>query len=167
MRFLLLLFFVLILGASCSYFLDQEQKVNQLTIQRIDTINWNEIDSYPLFENCSELTPKIEQKTCFETIFTAHLIKSLKNYHFEVERTMSDTIYLEFKIDNEGLVYIYRINANDTIKKELIDLEKAIEVSVKTLPKLYAAQKKIQSDYNTQLIPVSTRFTLPIVLDIK
>ncbi|NAS32219.1 hypothetical protein GTQ40_14635 [Flavobacteriaceae bacterium R38] len=158
---------LLLSSGSCSYFIDQDKKANELVIQRVDTINWNEVDSYPLFESCSELAPKPEQNDCFKNTFTDHLMESLQEYHFTVKKPISDTIYLDLKIDNQGVVSILKIDADLETRKQLPGLRKAIEESIGVLPKIYAAQKKAKSELEIQLIPVATRFTLPIILNVS
>ena len=159
-------FIVLLINSSCNYFISSDQKASELATQRIDTINWNEVDSFPLFENCNELASRPEQKQCFETTFTTHISRSLKAYDFVVEEAVSDTVLLEFKIDNKGVISILEIQVTPKIKKQLKELENALRVSLDSLPKIYAAQKKSRSDYEVQLVPVATRFTLPILIEI-
>lgn len=160
-------FITLLSFQSCSYLIDNDKKANELAIQRIDTINWNEVDNFPLFESCNELAPRAEQKNCFEATLTGHLIDTLNGYEFVIKEAVLDTIILELKIDNKGAISILGIRSDEMTKKELPGLEKALKTSINSLPKIYAAQKKARSEYEIQLVPVATRFTLPIVLNVN
>jgi len=158
---------LLLFSGGCSYIIDQEKKANELVVKRMDTINWNEVDSYPLFESCNELAPKLEQENCFKDTFVNHLVDTLNQYDFTIKKPVLDTIFLDLKIDNKGNISVLTINANNEAKKELPELRSAVEESINSLPKIYAAQKKAISKSKVQLIPVTTKFTLPIILNVK
>ncbi|NER12786.1 hypothetical protein GWK08_05000 [Leptobacterium flavescens] len=165
--FFIICFIILLNSGGCSYLKDQDKKADELASQRIDTINWNEVDSFPLFESCNELAPKEEQKVCFESTFSRHLMSALGEHEFVVNYSIRETVLLDLKIDHQGAVSILNIRASENLKRQLPQLEAALEKAIRKLPKIYAAQKKAKSEFEIQMVPVSTRFTLPIELDVK
>ena len=155
--------YILVVG--CSYFTNQDKKASELALQRIDTINWNEVDSFPLFENCNELASKVVQQECFETTFSKYLFEALEGYIFKANQLKSDTLFLNLKIDHEGAIHIIKIDTKQYIASELSDLEKELVKGFSNFPKIFAAQKRVTSNNEVSLVPTATRFIVPIVLE--
>ena len=90
MKYLLVVLFSGLL-VSCNLFASKEKKMRKLVEQEMRDINWNDIDSYPLFENCDETQTKKGQRECFEqeVLFSS----DADNFRLIVERRL--------KIDDE------------------------------------------------------------------
>ncbi|WP_340075125.1 hypothetical protein [Leptobacterium sp. I13] len=134
----------------------------------MDAINWNEIDSFPLFENCDEMASKMEQQKCFQETFASHMSSAIDSHSFLVTETISDTIYLHLTIDNEGALSILAIAKSNEINTQLPDLENILINAINDLPRIYPALKKVtSSDTNeAQLIPVAVKLNLPIIVSV-
>ncbi|WP_340064961.1 hypothetical protein [Ascidiimonas aurantiaca] len=143
------------------------QTAEEIANRRIDTINWNEVDRFPFFENCDEMADKQEQQNCFEITFSNHVINALNKKRLPVEREINDTVFLELRIDHEGKVNILTLEQDEYIKQSIPELERILKEVLRELPKIYPAVKKTTSDNDTQMVTVATRFRLPVVIDVE
>lgn len=150
--FILLICSFLIL--SCSYI---EQHTKREPIQKIDTIvDFNTIDSYPLFPNCADIPSKEKQQICFQMEMSQHIYASLKEFQFSVKDSVNDTIFVKLKIDTSGKISLSNIQISEKTSALLPNFDSIVKVSLQNLPVLQPAIKRA--------MPVTTEFTLPIVL---
>lgn len=148
-------FLLIILCVSCDIFGGKPSK-EELVNREMQSINWNEVDQYPLFEACDETADKTQQRRCFQTTFTNQVFETLQNNHIVVHKSLNDTVKVHMLISNTGTIKITGIEKTDVINKQIPQLDSIINESLKQLPKLYPAIKRD--------IPVSTKIKLPIVL---
>jgi len=150
--FTLLIFSILVL--SCSYI---EQHTKRAPIQKIDTIvDFNSVDSYPLFSNCADIPSKEKQQICFQMEMSQHIYASLKEFELSVKDSLNDTILVKLKIDALGKTSLSSIQISERTRELLPNFDSIVTVSLQNLPNLQPAIKRN--------MPVSTEFTLPIVL---
>jgi hypothetical protein len=150
--FTLLIFSILVL--SCSYI---EQHTKREPIQKIDTIvDFNTVDSYPLFPNCADIPSKEKQQICFQMEMSQHIYASLKEFQLSVKDSVNDTIFVKLKIDASGKTSLSNIKISEKTSALLPNFDSIVEVSLQNLPTLQPAIKRA--------MPVTTEFTLPIVL---
>jgi len=148
------LFICSFLVLSCSYI---EQHTKREPIQKIDTIvDFNTVDSYPLFPNCAEIPSKEKQQICFQMEMSQHIYASLKEFQLSVKESINDTIYVKLKIDATGKTSLSNIQISEKTSALLPNFDSIVKVSLKNLPTLQPAIKRA--------MPVTTEFTLPIVL---
>ena len=139
---------------SCSYI---EQRTKRAPIQKIDTIvDFNTIDSYPLFPNCADIPSREKQQICFQMEMSQHIYASLKEFELSVKDSVNDTIFVKLKIDADGKITLSNIQKSAKISKLIPEFDSVVKVSLQNLPTLQPAIKRA--------IPVSTEFTLPIVI---
>ena len=139
---------------SCSYI---EKNTKRDPIQKIDTIvDFNTIDSYPLFPNCAEIPSKEKQQICFQMEMSQHIYASLKEFQLSVKDSVNDTIYVKLKIDTTGKISLSNIQISEKTSALLPNFDSIVKVSLQNLPTLKPAIKRA--------MPVTTEFTLPIVL---
>lgn len=144
---------------SCDYFNSKKVSPDEIVRKEIKSINWNDVDRYPLFETCDETATRDEQKDCFQQEFVSHFYKTLKNHQLVVRRNIRDTVKVHLLIDNRGEISIVSINKSETTEKLLPALDGLMELTVSRLPKVYPALKRD--------IPVSTRVVMPVVLRVN
>jgi hypothetical protein len=143
-----------ILVLSCSYI---EQHTKREPIQKIDTIvDFNTVDSYPLFPNCADIPSKEKQQICFQMEMSQHIYASLKEFQLSVKDSVNDTIFVKLKIDASGKTSLSNIKISEKTSALLPNFDSIVEVSLQNLPTLQPAIKRA--------MPVTTEFTLPIVL---
>jgi len=151
---LVILFFCSLLMVSCSYF---ENKWNSELIQEVDTIvDFNTVDAFPLFPNCKDIPSREKQQICFQLEIAQHIYASLKQYQLNAKEVINDTILVKLKIDTFGKTSLSTIQISTKTKQLLPEFDSILKVSLNNLPTLQPAIKRN--------MPVTTEFTLPIVL---
>ena len=148
---------LLIIGfTSCQFF--ETEKISSETFlnEEINSINWKDVDQYPVFTECEHFTEKLEQKKCFETTVTSRLYKSILSENMLVTRDMHDTLLLEVTVNEKGKLSIVNIVADSVLTAQLPLLEINIKRSIDSLQPIAPAYKRG--------IPVRTTFILPIVI---
>lgn len=156
MKSVLFLFCIFLLCSSCQWFETEKVTSDTFLEEELKTINWNDIDSYPLFESCDETAAKNEQISCFEETLTKHIYKNISNTSLKSNRTFSETITVHLIINNKGLISIDSITGNTMVFEEFPTLKSSLNNSINTLPKTAPALKRG--------IPVTTKFLLPVVI---
>lgn len=155
---------VLVLGAlclftSCNWFSSKEEKIQKLVDEELKSIDWNDVDQYPLFPECDETASKMDQKNCFESSILLHFSMIMQDFEFVLEETIHDTIYVDFLTDQDGIITVLEVEKNAIILAQIPEFEAIVTQSLKTLPKVAPALKRG--------IPVSAKFRIPIVLNSK
>ena len=151
--------YCIFLFISCNWFVSREEKTQKLVNQEMHDINWNEIDKYPLFDNCDELRSKKGQRKCFEETFILHFSVIINEFKFESNSDINDTVNVDFLIDRNGELSILNIEKNTKIKNQIPGFNAIIIQGFKELPAIAPALKRG--------IPVATKFRIPIVLNTK
>ena len=152
------IFFLFLIFVSCEYLGLQKANKEDLVQKEMESINWNDVDKYPLFDNCDETASKILQKECFQNTLTNHILNSISENQIEVHENINEIVHVQLLISNEGVVSILEIEKSDLITKQIPQLNRYIATSIQSLPVIYPALKRD--------IPVSTKFNLPIVLKV-
>lgn len=155
------------LMASCNFNADNKAKQAEEAKAKLDSIvqtqlaeiDMNEVDSYPLFPQCSDTLIQEEQKKCFENTFAKIFQDIFQNEKFEVAEPINDTLKVFVKISNQGNTILDYIEAKDQTKNLLPNLETSLKKHFEAFPNIKPAVK--------QGVEVSTQFTLPIVIDVK
>lgn len=151
-----LLIFYLFVCVSCKYFDTEKITAEEWVQEEIQTIDWNDIDTYPLFPNCDELESKIAQKSCFETTLKNHLTQFLQTKEITTNTLINEQVQLEIVINKEGHVYSEKMQADSLVLVAIPELENWLSESLLSLPKIEPALKRA--------VPVTTRFVLPVVI---
>ena len=142
-----------LLFTSCEFF----QKKELATGVVIDTIiDYNSIDTFPLFPNCDSIPSQEKQKICSQIKLSEHIYASLSEYKIVTSKQVNDTILIRLKIDNNGKSTLTNIHSSEFIKQVIPNLDSLINSGIKNLPLLKPAIKRG--------LPVATEFTLPIVV---
>ncbi len=125
--------------------------------QEMLTIDWNDVDNYPLFESCDETLAKSEQRECFESELLKHFSTTLQGFEFIIDTKVNKTVIVDFLIDQEGKVSVLRIEKDKAIDVLMPEFNGIVSQSLKNLPPLAPALKRG--------IPVNAKFRIPIVLN--
>lgn len=154
-RFITLFLICLSLQA-CQFF--QVEKVSSETLfeEEIQTINWKDVDAYPLFSSCEESLDKERQKECFINTLNAAIYQKISNERFTTSQQLFDTVYINFKIDNIGKLSVLQIQIDSLVSREFPDFETQITEALNVL--------EISTPAYKRGIPVTTQFTLPIIV---
>ncbi|MEX0314763.1 MAG: hypothetical protein AB3N18_11340 [Allomuricauda sp.] len=156
MRKLILLSF-LGLFASCELFTSKEEQTKNRVNEELLAIDWNDVDQYPLFDDCDETVAKQVQQECFQTVILGYFSKALDSLQFQVDKDLNDTVYVHFIIDEHGFISVTEVEENQAVLNEIEDFNTKISNQLNDLTTVRPALKRG--------IPVSLRFKLPIVLN--
>ncbi|MEL4306992.1 hypothetical protein [Joostella sp. CR20] len=144
---------------SCELFTSDEKAKQEILEKERQSINWNDVDQYPLFENCDETASRDLQRSCFQETFTQHFLATLSKNQLVTHKNLNDTINVQLLIGKEGNVTILQIKKNKNIANEIPEIDTLIANSVETLPRVYPALKRD--------IPVNIKIQLPIILKVE
>lgn len=154
MKYLSLLLVALLM--SCSYFEKSKLDTQTLVEEELQSINWNDVDVYPSFANCEELSGNTDKKNCFQNTLISHINKNLSQHVLVVSETINDTVLLTLNCSSAGQLSIEHIKIKPETQAQLQNIDSIILSGLDSLPKLFPAIKRSQ--------PVATQFTLPIVI---
>lgn len=147
------------LFASCKWFDSRETRTRKLVQAELKSIDWNDVDQYPLFSDCDETNAKEAQKNCFEQTLLLHFSSTLHDFEFVLDQEVDDVIYVDFLVDREGAISVLDIERNDAVQDQIPEFNGVITQSLKSLPRLAPALKRG--------IPVNAKFRIPLVLNTK
>ncbi len=148
---------MLVLGlGSCEWFPSQQARTRQLVDAEMQTIDWNQLDQFPLFDACDETASRLGQQECFQNTLTLHLSMALQDFEFRSENALHDTLYVDFLVDNKGGVSVLKIGENLALAAENPEFKNIVARSLRSLPRLEPALKRG--------IPVAAQFRIPLVL---
>lgn len=147
----------LCLLSSCDLLVSKEEKTRQIVDQEMQSIDWNEIDKYPLFDICDETVSKEKQKECFERILLMHFSMALQDFDYVLDTEVNDTVYVDFVVNKEGAIEVQEVENSAKIKTQLPEFNTLIGTSLKGLPKVSPALKRG--------VPVNAKFRIPIILN--
>ncbi len=149
---------LLILGFnSCKWFDSQKAITDRIIKQDMQTIDWNQIDRYPLFTTCDESASKLGQERCF--VFELqqrfkNLIDTLKTDYSE-ELIELDSVV--FQVDANGALTIVRVAYKDQLERTTLD--SLMQNGLNHLTPLHPAIKRG--------VPVNVTYKLPIKVELK
>ncbi|MFK7748213.1 MAG: hypothetical protein AB8B65_07480 [Kordia sp.] len=129
----------------------------EIVAQKKESINLDTVDEFPSFSNCDQLE-KEAQKKCFFQTLTNQIYGRLSENNLIVTKTINDTIKVALYIDTLGIVKVSSIEKSDSTHKYIPTLDSLITTSIDNLPKALPAHKRG--------IPVTTKFILPIILNV-
>lgn len=144
---------------SCDWMASTESKTQKIVEDELRGIDWNDVDQYPLFEGCDETAAKLEQRMCFENTLLQNLAMSLQEFHFMTESELETTIYLDFLVDNQGVITVVNIDKNPVLEAQLPQFSGIITKGLKSMPNPAPALKRG--------VPIKTRFRLPLQVTTK
>jgi len=140
--------------SSCESFFQKKIHSEEFLREQEKTIQWNEVDTFPIFEGCDELASKKVQRSCFEQYVSKQLSAKISS-EFSYYKTFLDTLYLNILVNERGVLSVEKIESMNQNKL----LDSLIRQSIAELPKLYPAQKRD--------IPVACKLRLPLIVRLK
>lgn len=142
---------------SCELF--NTQKITKETFyeEGVKDITWNEIDTYPIFPECTSEIDKLPQQQCFLNVIRSQMQSQLTSNQVEAFHEISDTLALTLAINSEGEMQLMNIEADSVLLSKIPRLKEILNSGIDQLSKPQPATK--------QGIPVATQLTLPIVIE--
>ncbi|MBV7269624.1 hypothetical protein [Winogradskyella luteola] len=154
----ILFLFVLLFATSCSYFEKKKLNSEDLYKEELQTLNWNDVDTYPTFGSCDSITAKEDSKICFQNTFLESVNLYLGSQNIIVSEDVNDTIRLRLIIDNKGQLEVESIMVKPETQFQIPKIDSLLRQSLKRVPKIYPAIKRGQQ--------VTTAFELPVIVKI-
>ena len=146
---------LILLGTSaCKYFESPNVKA---PVQEVDTVvDFNTVDAFPLFPKCKDIPNREKQQICFQLEMSQHIYAALKIYELNTKSDISDTVFVKLKVNANGKTSLSALQISEETASLLPEFDSILRVSLNQLPVLEPAIKRD--------MPVTTEFTLPIVL---
>ena len=151
---LLLLLFLVVTG--CNNF--ETKKITSEEVLELETksLNWKEVDEYPAFENCKNISELQLARECFEATVANSVNAYLARQEPIVTEAIDDTVFVHLEISKTGVSTIESIEVDTLVTNQIPELKLWLQQSIDSLPKIYPASKRG--------IPVSSVFKMPIVI---
>lgn len=148
----------LVLATSCQYFETEKVSTETFYEEELKTINWNDVDQYPVFKACDSLQLKEAQKACFEKTLATHLCKTISSKHIiAMQSIFGDTVQLQMAVSKRGELSVENMEMDSVVQQEFPELQNWLLQSIDSIKIVAPAYKRG--------IPVATKFTLPIVFN--
>ncbi len=142
---------------SCDNFVLKKENKEEIIKERLDKLNWNEVEQPPLFEVCKKKSEE-ELEQCFQNTISEHLYQHLLKQEITIKKSVNDTIWIPLLITKNSEIVIEDFELPDIIALEIPNLKDILEEGISTLPKVEAA--------HTRSTPVTARYKLPLVIHI-
>lgn len=156
MKKTLLLVLLPFLFASCEEFQTRKISSEEILVEETRDFNWHEVDQYPAFEECRNISEVQAAKTCFGNKVSHYFISKLQAKQPVVTEEIDDTLFLYLRISEKGTPTIDSMEIDSLVRDQLPDIRTWLIESVDSLPKIYPATKRG--------IPVKTTFRMPVVI---
>ena len=148
--------FLILVVFSCDLTINKELSVNQLVSDELETFNWNDVDTYPRFQNCDTIINKELNFQCFVNTLTSKVQTNLSNTGVIVDKSIKDTVMISFRVSDKGKITLDQLFSESEVLNVNLLIDSIFKLSILDLPKLYPAIKRGQ--------PVNTKFKLPILV---
>jgi len=153
---LIIIFCFLFISCEFDFQFDKKITVDEFITEELNSLNWNNVDQYPVFENCLEINNVKNKNNCFVETITSSFRENLKTNNLVLNRTLIDTVRIVLKVDKIGKISIDNMTISDQNSKYKEVITKSFESTVSSLPKLYPAIKRGQE--------VDVIFNMPIII---
>ena len=153
---LIIIFCFLSISCEFDFQIDKKITVDEFINEELKSLNWNDVDQYPVFENCLEINNVKNKNNCFVETITDSFRENLKTNNLVLNRTLIDTVRMFLKVNKIGKISIENMTISEQNNKYREVITKSFENTVSSLPKLYPAIKRGQE--------VDVRFNIPIII---
>ena len=153
---LIIIFCFLTISCEFDFQIDKKITADEFINEELKSLNWNDVDQYPVFENCLEINNVKNKNNCFVETITNSFRENLKTNNLVLNRTLIDTVRMVLKVDKIGKISIENMTISDQNNKYKEVITKSFENTVSSLPKLYPAIKRGQE--------VDVIFNIPIII---
>lgn len=153
---ILAFFAILLTCASCQYFEHKVPSEDELLQQKLQEINWKEVDEFPAIADCDSVADKLARKRCFFEMLTEVIQRKLDVDTLILHYPQIDTIQVIVTVFPDSQI-TFEPQIIDSITKDTIKIDSIIKLRLTDFPKVSPAIKRG--------IPVKTQFILPVILN--
>ena len=148
--------FFFFLACDLDFQISKKISVDEFVNDEMKSFNWSEVDQFPVFENCMQINESIKKNNCFITTISDSLSLNFIKNDLVLNRTLTDTVFLKFKVDKKGIIEIENIEIGEYMLSYKEVINRSFVKTAANLPKLYPAIKRGQE--------VDVTFHLPILV---
>ena len=148
--------FFFFLACDLDFQISKKISVDEFVNDEMKSFNWSEVDQFPVFENCTQINETSKKNNCFITTISDSLSLNFIKNDLVLNRTLTDTVFLKFKVDKKGIIEIENIEIGEYILSYKEVINRSFVKTAANLPKLYPAIKRGQE--------VDVTFHLPILV---
>jgi hypothetical protein len=156
MKVPLAILLLLLITTSCQFFETEKITTEDFYEEELKTINWNEVDQYPVFTSCEQISEKVKQKDCFSQVLISSLSQAAWNSAIGTNQDIHDTIWLRIDISETAELKVKEIQIDSAIMRVYPLMRQALIDRIDSVKLIAPAYKRG--------IPVRTEFSLPIVI---
>lgn len=153
-KILFLILFPLVLG--CNNFETKKISSEEVLDQETRSLNWKEVDEYPAFANCKNISELEKARECFEATVANSVNAYLARREPIVTESIDEVVYVHLEISKTGKPTIDSVEVDTLVTNQIPELKMWLKQSIDSLPKIFPASKRG--------IPVSSVFKMPIVI---
>lgn len=143
--------------SSCQFFNTERISSETFYQEEVDSIDWNQVDTYPSFKECETKTEKERQKLCFQEVIVSVIQEKLSQEKMMANHELHDTIELLLQIEKSGEIVIQEIVIDSLLLQKIPNLKGLFTESIK--------QIKLSAPAYKRGIPVTTQMKLPFVVN--
>ncbi|WP_283641295.1 hypothetical protein [Mesonia mobilis] len=147
---------LLLLCFGCQNFETKKISSEDLVEEELKELNWQEVEVYPAFEACENLSETQAKKSCFEQQFALQLHESLQQKKVILSDSIQEKMLLYISINANGKPSLDSLETSALIEEKMPQMQSWLQESIQKMPKIYPARKRG--------IPVKTSFKLPLVI---
>lgn len=151
-----LLLLLLIFFSACDNFETKKLNSEEILTAEARELDWNEVDQYPAFKECRDITETKAAKTCFENKVAGYIYSRMEQKRPVVSQNLHDTIFIHLIVSDQGMPRIDSLEIDSAVVNQLPKIKSWLYQSIDSLPKIYPAIKRG--------IPVATKFKLPVII---
>lgn len=145
---------IVLATTSCQFFETEKISSEAFYQEELKTIDWNDVDQYPVFSVCEDISEKEAQKNCFIANLSTSLYETASRNVSRTHLTINSTVFLEFSISEKGELMVSSIEMDSTVAATFPRLKDALNSRIDSIRLVAPAYKRG--------VPVRTEFTLPI-----
>jgi hypothetical protein len=151
------LLLLLLTLASCQYFNRPVPDADALLEKELKSINWNQVDEWPSFDNCDSLTDKTQKNQCFLSQLNQLVQEKLNTDTLAILYPEIDTLQLKVTV-LPNATFEFNTQTNQANPYNTTTLDSIFKARLVDFPKVHPAIKRG--------LPVKTQFVLPVILNV-
>ncbi|MDT0556352.1 hypothetical protein [Patiriisocius hiemis] len=149
--------FLVFFCSSCQFFETEKIPSEVFYDEEKQTIDWNDVDQFPVFKSCSNYSEKEAQRTCFENTLNQRLLTTLQQEELQITtQEIIDTVLVHFTVSKEGMLSVKQMDLDSLTATRFPNFKEAVLNAISNL--------EVDAPAYKRGIPVTTSYTLPIVL---
>ncbi|MBT8276764.1 MAG: hypothetical protein KJO39_11510 [Bacteroidia bacterium] len=157
MKIPLSILFLLFITTSCQFFETEKISTETFYEEELKTINWNDVDQYPVFASCEQFSDKNEQRDCFSRELISSLSQAAWDSAIGLHQELHDTIWLRIDVSETAELKVREIQIDSALMRTYPLMKQALLDRIDSVKLIAPAYKRG--------IPVRTEFSLPIVVE--